>query len=108
MTGPRYEDKFMSVAFAKAHEALSVGEVPIGCVFVTSDGAVLAETRNTVNQTKNATRHAEINAVDVVEEVARREGREEAAEIYRDLTVYVNVEPCIMCAAALLKVDLES
>ena len=42
------------------------------------------------------------------EEVARREGREEAAEIYRDLTVYVNVEPCIMCAAALLKVDLES
>lgn len=99
---PRYEDKYMSVAFTKAHEALSVGEVPIGCVFVTSSGDVLAETRNTVNQTKNATRHAEINAVDVVEEVARREGRD-SSEIYKDLTVYVNVEPCIMCAAALLK-----
>jgi tRNA(Arg) A34 adenosine deaminase TadA len=45
-----------------------VGEVPIGCVFVAAGaGEVIAETRNTVNETKNATRHAEINAVDVVE-----------------------------------------
>ena len=55
----------------KAHEALSAGEVPIGCVFVGEDGEVISETRNTVNQTKNATRHAEINAVDDVENLRK-------------------------------------
>lgn len=102
-----YEDQFMTRAFVKAREALSVGEVPIGCVFVTSLNEVIAETRNTVNETKNATRHAEINAVDVVEALAKERGVDSRG-IYTTLSCYVNVEPCIMCAAALMKVGVKA
>jgi len=102
-----YKDEYMSLAFVKAHEALSVGEVPIGCVFVRSSGEVISEQRNTVNQTKNATRHAEINAVDDVEQLGVKLGVG-SSEIYADTSVYVNVEPCIMCAAALMKVRVKS
>jgi len=101
----QYKEEFMTRAFGKAHEALSVGEVPIGCVFVGEDGEVIAETRNTVNQTKNATRHAEINAIDDVENISKDRGVS-SKTIYPSVSVYVNVEPCIMCAAALMKVGV--
>lgn len=100
-----YNDKFMTLAFTKAEEALTVGEVPIGCVFVGPDGKIIAQTRNTVNQTKNATRHAEINAIDIVATLAGEDGKN-CSDIYPTISVYVNVEPCIMCAAALLQVKV--
>ena len=53
-----YKDKFMEMAFDKAKEALVAGEVPIGWVFVTNEREVIAESRNEVNLTRNATRHA--------------------------------------------------
>lgn len=61
-----YEDKYMSVAFQQSSEALSAGEVPIGCCFVTEEGVVIAKGRNEVNLTKNASRHAEMVAIDAV------------------------------------------
>ncbi|XP_023330547.1 tRNA-specific adenosine deaminase 2-like [Eurytemora carolleeae] len=102
-----YNDTFMTRAFVKAHEALAIGEVPIGCVFVGENDQVISETRNTVNQTKNATRHAEINAVDDVEKLAKDRGVC-SSSIYPTISVYVNVEPCIMCAAALMKVRVKA
>merc|ERR1712226_1718017 len=89
----------MEAAFQLAREALGVGEVPVGCVLV-EDGVVVARGRNTVNETKNATRHAEINAIDMVEELAKAR-KQESSDIYPRISVYVNVEPCIMCACAL-------
>lgn len=58
-------DDGMEVAMILAREALAVGEVPVGCVFV-HEGKIIAIGRNTVNQTRNATRHAEINCIDDV------------------------------------------
>jgi len=99
--GDVYRDKFMDMAFGQAREALAAGEVPIGCVFVTDNGEVVARSRNEVNLTKNATRHAEMVAIDLVQSMA-------SPCLYTMLSVYVNVEPCIMCAAALMKVKVKA
>lgn len=53
----------MDEALNLAAEALEVGEVPVGCVFVYNDKAI-ARGCNTVNETRNATRHAELNCMD--------------------------------------------
>ena len=58
-------DEGMEVAMKLARQALAAGEVPVGCVFV-YQGIIIAIGRNTVNQTRNATRHAEINCIDDV------------------------------------------
>ena len=55
----------MNEALTLAAEALNKGEVPVGCIFVYG-GGVIASGRNCVNETKNATRHAELVAVDQV------------------------------------------
>ena len=93
------ESDLMEAAFELAREALAAGEVPVGCVLVDENFHVVGKGRNTVNQTKNATRHAEINAIDMVEYAGR-------GDLYPKLSVYVNVEPCIMCASALAKLNI--
>ena len=94
---PTYFDpKWFDLAFAEAELALKEGEVPVGCVFV-RNSEVVASGRNAVNRTKNATRHAEFECIDQV-----------VGQEFNDIDVYVNVEPCIMCAAALHKVKVRS
>jgi len=102
-----YNDEFMSRAFDKAREALSAGEVPVGCAFVMDNSIVITEARNTVNQTRNATRHAEINALEEVERIGKERGIDPST-LLRSISVYVNVEPCIMCADALLKLKVKA
>ena len=97
-----YKDNYMELAFDQARKALAAGEVPIGCVFVDDSGEVIAKGRNEVNLTKNATRHAEMCAIDEVQAL------DSPSDIYSSLSVYVNVEPCIMCASALMKVKIKA
>lgn len=59
----KMKNKWMDVALDLAAEALEAGEVPVGCVFVYND-EVIARGHNTVNETRNATRHAELNCLD--------------------------------------------
>lgn len=80
-----------------ANEALQAGEVPIGCVIVDGSNAILAKGRNRTNEGKNATRHAEFEALAALSPVP--------ADL-SSLCLYVTVEPCIMCAAALRRVGL--
>ncbi|XP_026807421.1 tRNA-specific adenosine deaminase 2-like isoform X3 [Rhopalosiphum maidis] len=87
----------MNISLCLAKEALEVGEVPVGCIFVDNDGNILASGRNTVNETKNATRHAEINCVDTIVKAG-------FLEKLSNITVVVTVEPCIMCAAMLINI----
>ena len=89
-----YSDHLMQEAFEEAKVALKEGEVPVGAIFYCQkSGQIIARGHNSVNLTKNATRHAELNCI-------------EACQSDTDLNhvvVYVNVEPCIMCAGALLE-----
>lgn len=69
-----------------------MGEVPVGCVIV-SEGIIIGKGRNRTNESGNATRHAEFEAID--EALANTTATGSTWELY------VTVEPCIMCAAAL-------
>ncbi|CAL5358532.1 unnamed protein product [Camellia sinensis] len=88
--------------FWQATLAMDSLEVPVGCVIV-EDGEVIASGRNRTTETRNATRHAEMEAIDVLLEKWKQNGLSEAevANKFSKCTLYVTCEPCIMCAAAL-------
>lgn len=100
------EEEFMEKAFSYAHEALDLKEVPVGCIFVFKSN-IIAQGRNTVNETRNATRHAEINCIDQI--VAYCKSNSLAVkDVFRNVSVYVTVEPCIMCLNALFDLEVKS
>ncbi|KAF4687934.1 tRNA(adenine34) deaminase, partial [Perkinsus olseni] len=90
------DEKFMRIAISAAQHAYDNDEVPVGCAFVSKDGSeVLATAANETNHTRNATRHAELVATDKIF------AKDESCSCLRGATLYVTVEPCVMCAAAL-------
>lgn len=85
----------------QARLALEEKEVAIGCVFFHTDlKKVLASGRNSVNATKNATRHAELNCIDDTISYCQ-ENNLDVKQVWGKLDVYVTCEPCIMCARIL-------
>ena len=92
---PEQQDEFwMQHALELADKAEQLGEVPVGAVLV-ADGELIAEGWNKVITTKDPTAHAEVVAL-------RNAGQ--ALENYRlvNTTLYVTLEPCPMCAGALV------
>jgi tRNA(Arg) A34 adenosine deaminase TadA len=84
----------MQEALSIARKGMLNGEVPVGAAFVeTKTGKVLARSHNLTVLKKNATTHCEINCM--------RELAENGKILLEDCTLYVTVEPCIMCAYAL-------
>lgn len=86
--------KFMAEALLQAEEAAKAGEVPIGGVIV-KDGRVLAANRNRREELKDATAHAEILLL-------RQAGVILGGWRLSGCTLYVTLEPCPMCAGALV------
>ena len=87
-------DTYMERAFEMASQALDAHEVPIGCLIVNlSTGEILAYGRNRTNEGRDATRHAELEALSMI----TSEQRSQLSEC----GLLVTVEPCIMCIAAL-------
>uniref|UniRef100_M0RA73 Adenosine deaminase, tRNA-specific 2 n=1 Tax=Rattus norvegicus TaxID=10116 RepID=M0RA73_RAT len=87
-------EKWMEEAMRMAKEALENIEVPVGCLMVYNN-EVVGKGRNEVNQTKNATRHAEMVAIDQVLDWCHRHGQSPSA-VFEHTVLYVTVEPCIM------------
>ncbi|XP_028997442.1 tRNA-specific adenosine deaminase 2 isoform X1 [Betta splendens] len=98
---PSAEDieKWMTSAFDMARDALESGEVPVGCLMIYKD-EIVGKGRNEVNETKNATRHAEMVALDQLLDWCRRSCLDPSS-VCEQTALYVTVEPCVMCAAAL-------
>lgn len=98
--------KWMSQAIELAKEALKAGEVPVACLFV-YESRELARGRNMVNETKNATQHAEMVTIENVLTWCKLNNKDPKM-VFPKITVIVTVEPCIMCASALrnLRVSL--
>lgn len=94
--------EYMEAALNLAKKALAKGEVPVGCLFV-YNGQVIATGSNTVNETRNATRHAEMDCIEAV--VTKYKNWK---DVLHQTKVIVTVEPCIMCAAALHTVRVAS
>ena len=88
-------DDYMLEALALAREAAEAGEVPVGCVITDSGGNLIGRGRNRREERGDATAHAEIEAI-----------REACASLgdwrLEDCTLYVTLEPCPMCAGAIL------
>ena len=84
----------MRLALAEAQAAAARGEVPVGAVLVAADGEVLAAAGNRTIELKDPTAHAEML---VIREAARKRDSERLA----DCDLYVTLEPCAMCAAAI-------
>jgi tRNA-specific adenosine deaminase 2 len=82
---------------AQAEEALAADEVPVGCIFVKDDQAI-ARARNRTNEWRNATLHAELEAIDHL--------LPNHPPPLSSITLYVTVEPCVMCASALRQIGI--
>lgn len=89
------DERYMKQALLLAQKAGQVGEVPIGALVVWDDGRVVGEGYNRRETDKNALYHAEILAID---SACRALG---GWRLHKG-TLYVTVEPCIMCAGALI------
>ena len=88
-------EKFMPLALDEAKKAGQIGEVPVGAILVSENGDILSAAHNQTIKLADPTAHAEILAL-----------RKAALEVnnYRLLntTLYVTVEPCIMCMGAIV------
>jgi len=84
---------FMQIALEEARAAQARGEVPVGCVIV-RDGAVIARAGNRTLADKDPTAHAELLAIRQAAVVLK-------SERLSNCDLYVTLEPCAMCAAAL-------
>ena len=84
----------MELALEQARKAYSMGEVPVGAVII-KDGAVIGRGHNLKETLKDPTAHAEILAI-------REAARHEAGWRILDATMYVTLEPCPMCAGAIV------
>lgn len=101
MTGLRAVDntnsdqKYMREAIRQAKKAYALGEVPIGCVIV-HEGKIIGRGYNRRNTDKNTLSHAEITAIRKASKVIGDWRLEEC-------TLYVTLEPCQMCAGAIVQ-----
>lgn len=87
------DERFMRLALQQANYAAERGEVPIGAVVVV-DGKVIARSHNMTETLTDPTAHAEMQAITMATDAF-------GGKYLTDATIYVTVEPCPMCAAAL-------
>lgn len=93
MDTPNNADEiFMRAAINEAHKAAERGEVPIGAVVV-SGGMIVGRGHNLVETLSDVTAHAEMQAITAAAQTL-------GGKYLGDCTLYVTVEPCVMCAGA--------
>ena len=95
----RDEEKFMKEAIRQAKKAYVLREVPIGCVIV-YEGKIIGRGYNRRNTDKNTTSHAEINAI-------RKASKKLGDWRLEGCTLYVTLEPCQMCAGAIVQARID-
>lgn len=87
------DDRMMRMALKEAEQAREQGEIPIGAV-VTCRGRIIARAHNLTETLNDVTAHAEMQAITAAANAL-------GGKYLSDCTVYVTVEPCVMCAGAL-------
>ena len=89
------DEKYMKEALRQAQKAEALTEVPIGCVIV-REGKIIARGYNRRNTDKNTLAHAELSAI-------RKASRKTGDWRLEDCTMYITLEPCQMCAGAIVQ-----
>lgn len=93
MIEPFNDEHFMKKAFSEALLAFEKGEVPVGAVVV-SKGKIIARAHNLTETLTDVTAHAEMQAITAAANFM-------GGKYLTDCTLYVTLEPCVMCAGAL-------
>ncbi len=96
---PSHDDRFLGLAIEEARRAAEEGEVPVGAVCV-HDGAVVGRGRNAREGRHDPLAHAELEAI---REAARTLGRWRLTGV----TLFVTLEPCAMCAGAMVNARID-
>ena len=89
------DEKYMKAALREAKKAYQLDEVPIGCVIVQND-KIIARGYNRRNTDKNTLAHAEMSAI-------KKASKKTGDWRLEDCTMYVTLEPCQMCAGAIVQ-----
>jgi len=89
------DEKYMKAAIREAKKAYALDEVPIGCVIVQND-KIIARGYNRRNTDKNTLAHAELSAI-------KKASKKNGDWRLEDCTMYVTLEPCQMCAGAIVQ-----
>ncbi|MCC7533639.1 MAG: nucleoside deaminase [Bacteroidia bacterium] len=84
---------FMQIAYKEAQKAFELGEIPVGAVVV-SNNKVIGKGHNLTEQLNDVTAHAEMQAITAATNYL-------GAKYLTDCTLYVTLEPCVMCGGAL-------
>ena len=91
---------YMNYAFREAERAFEEGEIPVGCIIVFQN-SIIAKAHNQIETLKDPTAHAEIIAVTSAAEYLQ-------SKVLAGCTIYVTLEPCVMCAGAIVLSKLEN
>lgn len=94
------EIKYMRAALLEARKAAAAGDVPVGAVLV-RDGCIISRGRNRREEKRDATAHAEIEAL-------RKASKKLGGWYLHGCTLYVTLEPCPMCAGAAMQARIDS
>lgn len=94
------DEEYMEKALTLAEKAAEKGEIPVGALVVNEDGEIVGEGYNLRETLLSPTAHAEIIAI---EAAAKRLGRRRLS----DCTLYVTLEPCPMCAGAVMNAQIK-
>lgn len=86
-------DYYMNIAYKEAQNALEIGEIPVGAVVV-AHNQMIAKAHNQVEKLQDVTAHAEILAITSASNYL-------GSKYLKDCTLYVTLEPCLMCAGAI-------
>ncbi len=89
------DEEWMREALVEADRAATLGEVPVGCVIIDASGSRLASSHNLRETESDATAHAEIVAI-------REASKKLGSWRLENCTLFVTLEPCPMCAGALV------
>lgn len=87
------DTRYMTMALAEAQKAFAMGEVPVGCVIV-ADGQIVGRGHNLTETLADVTAHAEMQAITAATNTL-------GGKYLTQCTLYVTVEPCVMCAGAI-------
>ena len=93
------QEKYMKQAIREARKAYALGEVPIGCVIV-NEGKIIGRGYNRRNTDKSTLSHAEITAI-------KKASKKMGDWRLEGCTLYVTLEPCQMCAGAIVQARID-
>ena len=87
------DERYMQLAIAEARKAYAMGEVPVGCIIV-ADDQIVGRGHNLTETLADVTAHAEMQAITAAASTL-------GGKYLAQCTLYVTVEPCVMCAGAI-------